>query len=153
EFDEILAKALAKDPADRYQNAADLGLDLRRFQRAWATKVLPSMRGSAAAPQVGSRFSIAAALLVMVAAGAGWWVGRLRPAASILENPLANAQFTRFTEFPGSEWDGAISPDGKFVAFLSDRDGPIDIFLSRVGTGSFLNLTQGKEPNLGWGIR
>src|SRR5262249_25863057 len=149
EFDEILAKALAKDPKDRYQNAADLGLDLRRFQRARETKSLPSMRSGVDGPKVLIRFAIAAALLVVFAAGAGWWVGHSAATTSI-ENPLANAQFTRFTDFPGSEWDAAISPDGKFVAFLSDRDGPIDIFLSRVGAGSFLNLTQGKE-NLGWG--
>jgi Tol biopolymer transport system component len=151
EFDEILAKALAKDPKDRYQNAADLGLDLRRFRRAWETKSLPSMRASAAASKRRIPIAVAAALLV-VGAIAGWWVGRSRTADS-MENPLANGQFTRFTDFPGSEWDAAISPDGKFVAFLSDRDGPFDIFLSRVGAGSFLNLTHGKELNLGWALR
>lgn len=62
-----------------------------------------------------------------------------------IENPLANAQFTRFTDFEGAEHDAAISPDGRFVAFLSDRDGPFDIWLSQVGTGRFVNLTQGKD--------
>jgi Tol biopolymer transport system component/predicted Ser/Thr protein kinase len=151
ELDEILAKALAKDTKDRYQNAADMGLDLRRFQRAWETKSLPSMRAGAAAPKSRIRFAVAS-LLLAVGAGAGWWVGHSDTAAT-MENPLANAQFTRFTDFPGSEWDAAISPDGKFVAFLSDRDGPFDIFLGRVGGGSFLNLTQGREQNLGWALR
>src|SRR5262245_18506335 len=131
EFDEILAKALAKDPKDRYQNAADLGLDLRRFLRSWETKSLPSMRARATAHKLRIRSAIAAVLLI-VGAAAEWWVGRNGTTAS-MESPLANAQFTRFTDFPGSEWDAAISPDGKFVAFLSDRDGAIDIFVSRVG--------------------
>ena len=30
-----------------------------------------------------------------------------------------------------------ISPDGKFVAFLADRDGEFDLWLSQVGTGRF----------------
>src|SRR5438093_9672390 len=65
-----------------------------------------------------------------------------------VENPLASAQFTRFTDFEGAELEPAISPDGRFVAFLSDRDGPYDVFVSQVGTGRFVNLTQGKESNL-----
>lgn len=72
--------------------------------------------------------------------------GRLADHASAsLDNPLANAQFARFTDFDGAEQEGAISPDGKFVAFLSDRDGPFDVWLSQGGTGSFINLTRGKE--------
>ena len=37
----------------------------------------------------------------------------------------------------------AISPDGRFVAFMSDRDGPFHVWLKQVGTGIFLNLTPG----------
>lgn len=72
----------------------------------------------------------------------------LRPATNGWENPLASAHFTRFTDFEGSELEPAISPDGRFVALLADRDGPYDVFVSQVGTGRFFNLTQGKESNL-----
>ena len=44
ELQEIVDKALAKEPAERYQHAGDLALDLRRFQKAWEAKSLPSMR-------------------------------------------------------------------------------------------------------------
>src|SRR5689334_17232038 len=47
ELQEIVDKALAKDPKDRYQHAGDFALDLRRFQRAWKSKSLPSLRGRA----------------------------------------------------------------------------------------------------------
>jgi Tol biopolymer transport system component len=141
---------MAKSPQDRYQHAGDLSLDLRRFQSAWDAKSLPSKRAAGAPPRRAAAYAAIAALLITTA-GAAWWVGR--SGAGSQYNPLANAQFTRFTDFPGSEWDAAISPDGKFVAFLSDRDGTFDIFLSRAGTGRFLNLTQGREPNLGWALR
>ncbi len=36
----------------------------------------------------------------------------------------------------------SISPDGRFVSFVSDRDGRPDYWLGRVGTGQFQNLTQ-----------
>jgi serine/threonine protein kinase/Tol biopolymer transport system component len=45
ELQDIVDKALAKDPKDRYQHAGDLALDLRRFQRAWEKKSLMNIRG------------------------------------------------------------------------------------------------------------
>jgi dipeptidyl aminopeptidase/acylaminoacyl peptidase len=89
--------------------------------------------------------------VALVAAAASWLVG-YRSAAPI-ENPLANAHFTRLTEFPGAERDAAMSPDGKFVAFRSDRDGPFDVFVGQTGTGRFVNLTQGREDDLRLPVR
>ena len=43
ELEDILAKALAKDPKDRYQHAGDLALDLRRFAQSWRGRSLPSL--------------------------------------------------------------------------------------------------------------
>ena len=54
------------------------------------------------------------------------------------------------TDWEGTEFGAAISRDGKFVAFLSDRDGPLDVWVSQVGGGEPLNLTKGGFPNLGW---
>ena len=153
EVDEILAKALAKDPKDRYQHAGDLRLDLWRFQRAWQTKSLPSMRGVVATqPRRWTGWAIGAAVVTLGLISAGWWVDH-RGTAAFVVNPLANAQFTRFTDFPGSENDAAISPDGKWVAFVSDREGPFDVWLSQVGTSRFFNLTQGKEDSLRLAVR
>jgi len=72
----------------------------------------------------------------------------LRNRDRVDENLLANAQFTRFTDFEGTESDAAISRDGRFVAFRSDRDGPMDTFVSQVGSGRFLNLTHGTQPSV-----
>ena len=64
------------------------------------------------------------------------------------QNPLADAQFTPLTDFPGIETDAVISPDGRFVAFVSDRDGPLDVFVTQVGTGPFRNRTQDAVDDL-----
>ena len=57
-------------------------------------------------------------------------------------SPLADARFTRL-DFAGTEQAVAISRDGKWLAFLSDRDGQIDAWLSEVGSGAYRNLTRG----------
>ncbi len=64
-------------------------------------------------------------------------------------NPIADAHFQTITEFDGTEQAAAISRDGQIVAFLSDRDGPMDIWVTQVGSGEFHNLTHGSVPGLG----
>ena len=71
---------------------------------------------------------------------ATWLKGSGAPS---FEQRFAGAAFTPFTNFEGSELDAAISPDGKFVAFLSDRDGPFHALLKQVSTGSIVDLTPG----------
>jgi Tol biopolymer transport system component len=63
-------------------------------------------------------------------------------------NPLEGATVTRLTDFDGAEHHAAISRDGKFVAFLSDRDGMWDVWASQVGTGEVHNLTNGSMLEL-----
>ena len=52
------------------------------------------------------------------------------------------------TDFEGVEQAAAVSRDGHFVAFLSDRDGPMDVWVTQVGSGEFHNLTHGSVPEL-----
>jgi Tol biopolymer transport system component len=78
-------------------------------------------------------------VLSLIAVVASWLTRGTAPRP--LDNPLANAQFTRFTDWEGTESGAELSPDGKFVAFLADRDGEFDVWLSQVGTGEFRNLT------------
>jgi Tol biopolymer transport system component len=63
-------------------------------------------------------------------------------------NPLASARFETVTDFGGLEQAAAVSRDGHFVAFLSDRDGPMDVWVTQVGSGEFHNLTHGTAPDL-----
>jgi Tol biopolymer transport system component len=72
----------------------------------------------------------------------------LQRAGSPPENPLAEARYQALTDFDGIEQAAAISRDGGFVAFLSDRDGPTDVWVTQVGVGQFYNLTRGAVPEL-----
>ena len=85
--------------------------------------------------------AVVAAAFVGGAAMAGAWL--LQTQKPTLPNPLENALFSRVTNFEGTERSAAISRDGRFVAFRSDQDGPLDVWLTQIGTGQFLNVTKG----------
>jgi Tol biopolymer transport system component len=86
-----------------------------------------------------------AAAGAMLAIGAGLWLQRT---AYSWRNPIADARIQTVTDFDGTEQDAAVSRDGQFVAFLSDRDGPMDLWVTQVGSGQFHNLTRGSTPEL-----
>jgi len=63
------------------------------------------------------------------------------PAAETWRNPLANATFTRLTDWPGIEQAAEISRDGRWASFLADHDGHMDAWLTQIGSGNYRNLT------------
>ena len=85
-------------------------------------------------------------LWVLAATGAlatsGFMFWHLQQPNSTSVNPLAEARFQQLTDFPGTEQAAALSRDGRFAAFLSDRDGRMDVWVTQVGTGQFYNLTR-----------
>lgn len=90
-------------------------------------------------------FSLAAATAVVAVTATLW---QLRRHVAAWENPLLDARFLKLTDFDGIERAATISRDGRFVAFQSDRDGRMDVWVTQVGTGQFVNLTRGAAPDV-----
>lgn len=86
-----------------------------------------------------------AAVVALLAIGASLWFQRTE---YFWQNPIADARFQTITDFNGVEQAAAVSRDGHFVAFLSDRDGQMDVWVTQVGSGQFHNLTRGSAPEL-----
>jgi Tol biopolymer transport system component len=86
-----------------------------------------------------------AVLAVALAAGAVAWFQRTE---RFWRSPIADARIRIVTDFDGTEQQAAVSRDGKFVAFLSGRDGTTDVWVTQPGSGQFHNLTQGSVPEL-----
>ena len=112
----------------------------------------PTFRFRAPASQPGlekkdrrSVWVFAAALGIALAVSAMAWLQRTE---RFWRNPIADARFQTVTDFDGTERDAAVSRDGKFVAFLSDRDGHTDVWVTQAGSGQFHNLTRGTAPEL-----
>ena len=145
----IVERCLAKEPRNRYASTEDLAREL-----ATVRDHLPEMTSSISAPSAefatarSRRWwvfaAVAGGLLLAVVAV----VGRARQSSDSWKNPLANARFTRLTDWEGSELNAAISRDGQFVAFLSDRDGIFDAWVHQIGSGEFINLTRGRLKEL-----
>ncbi|HYL65147.1 MAG TPA: DNA-binding protein [Candidatus Methylomirabilis sp.] len=85
--------------------------------------------------------AIAAALVI------GGWLWFLKT-DYFWRNPIAEARFQTVTDFEGVEQAAAISRDGQFVAFLADRDGRMDVWVTQIGSGEFHNLTRGSAQEL-----
>jgi Tol biopolymer transport system component len=86
-----------------------------------------------------------AAVGTVLAIGASVW---LQKTEYFWRNPITDAHFQTVTDFDGLEQAAAVSRDGHFVAFLSDRDGQMDVWVMQAGSGEFHNLTHGSVPEL-----
>jgi Tol biopolymer transport system component len=136
----LLLRCLAKDPKQRLRDIGDVRIEMDRIDDG-----LPGVSNDVA-PRRAARTGkwlpwIAAAAVAVVVA-----LFEARRPVPLLENPLANAQFSRLTNWDGDESYAQISPDGKWVAFFSDRAGQMDLWLNQLGTGQFRNLTEGIRP-------
>ena len=151
---DLLRRCLQKDPQRRLRDLGDARIEIEEelaaLREQARTPVPPDTRrdvpGGQAAPAVVAPKRYARLLwtgaAVLVAALVAWTVAnRHQPE---VQNPLSNAQFTRLTDFKGAETNPAVSPDGKFVAFISDRSGAFDIWLIQADGSSLANLTQGR---------
>ena len=136
----IVARCLAKTPETRFQSARDLAFGLDVLSDTGGTTVARPLAAPVRLPW--RTFSVAAVLIVVAAAA----VSLPRRTGPTDENPLADATFSPLTDWEGTEALAEISPDGRFVAFLADRDGQFDIWLTQVGTGEFRNLTTDIPP-------
>ncbi len=141
----IADKALAKDAGERYQSMAECAADLRRLRRRLESTPAGSTTTSERPPTeprgVVRPWLWAAA--GAVAAGATWFVPGLRERLAPSEPFLRpEATLTQLTSYGGTERAAAISPDGKYFAFVSEKGGSPDIWVRQVSGGEPVQLTR-----------
>jgi serine/threonine protein kinase/Tol biopolymer transport system component len=140
---DLVMKCLEKSPDDRWQSADEI---VQRLESIASVMSGPAPLPDSRSPWK-SRVALATAAIAIAALGVFAWRRSAEPGAS-WRNRWANARVERVTDFPGSEVDAAISPNGQLVAFLADRDTVFDAFVTKVGSEQFVNLTGGKFPQL-----
>ena len=132
QVEQVVRHCLEKEPAARYQTARDLAFQLRLLRHA-SPQVVPLPLRIDRRHVV---FASVGLVLLTVTATLTWWL--TRPAL-----PASTAHFTRLTFDSGLTTDPALSPDGRLVAYASDRAGAgnLDIWVQHLATGEAVKLT------------
>jgi len=123
----VVEKALEKDPAERYQTARDLVVDLRRFVRQKTVETAPV---SVARPKSKWLPWFAATILGIVAlAGAIYFRGSSAKSEAV-NYEILPPEGGAFAAFETPDHDVMnISPDGKSIAFVGTVDGRNQIWI------------------------
>jgi len=90
-----------------------------------------------------------AAALVLLAAAAGtwWWTARLSQTPTTGQAMPVQRNLTRLTFGSGLQTDVTFSPDGRFIAYASDRAGNFDIWVQPVAGGDAVQITKSPDPD------
>src|SRR5262249_31200417 len=140
-LDQIILKALEKDPDLRYQSASELRTDLKRVKRDLdSAHAAPATSSSVAPQQPWRRYPIIAAVLVAaLIAGVFLWKIKVNPKQAPT-NASFRPTFQQLTSLSGDETQSSLSPDGEFIAFTSSASGNKDIYIQRIGGQNPINL-------------
>ena len=135
----LLRRCLTREVKKRQQGIGDARLAVEEALAG------PSVAQHAAASPMRPAWRRAWPSAVMLAAGA------LISAAAlwglVLRRPQSKAtHFRAVTNFAGVQAQPALSPDGRSVAFVSDRDGDYDIYVGLLSGGQLVKITH--DPNL-----
>jgi Tol biopolymer transport system component/tRNA A-37 threonylcarbamoyl transferase component Bud32 len=138
EFEQIVHKALAKRPFQRYQSANEMLLDLRAVKRKLSTDTGSSATSFELRRRRRNRWigiGVAALTLAAVAFVLNTVMSRAPGDPMLLQN------HRRLTTAAGWEGEPAVSPDGTMVAYASDQSGNRDIWVVHAAGGEPLQLT------------
>jgi Tol biopolymer transport system component len=134
----VIERCIAPDPDDRWQSARDVNAELTWAGEAPSRAEPEANHRSKFRPWLYSGISllagamIATALRVAVNRNGTSGEGAYLPAA---ESLLTIASYT------GTEKSGALSPDGRSFAFVSNRGGSPDIWVRQVSGGAPVQIT------------
>jgi eukaryotic-like serine/threonine-protein kinase len=125
-LEEILEKALEKDPKERYQHAGDLSIDLRHVQTPTRSAPLPTsdrLASSSRYPWI--PWALAAAATLLLAA---------LSFVHFREKPSVERSLRYQLSAPGHAEFPALSPDGRYLAFVTNTGGPDQVWLRAMDT-------------------
>ena len=141
-LERLVRRCLEKEPAARFQSASDL---------AFALKNLLDTSGSGLHSAVSEpkevlhrgvvRIALTAGGLILaflLGAGIVAWLGPKPGPAPPLIRPLT---------FSGKDYGPSISPDGRTLAFVSERDGRQRIWIKQIETGAENPVTEGSDSS------
>jgi Tol biopolymer transport system component len=143
ELERIVRKALAKNPDDRYASARDMAVDLgalrRRMESGQSATIEERPRRHRLA--LGVTLGVVAALALVPVAT---WLLERHPTLPF--DGTAPPTVRPFVTWPSQEWEGRFSPDGRWVTFISSRDGIERLWIKSRSGEAVSQLTDETEP-------
>ena len=137
EVERAVMRCLRKDPQRRWQNMSDLKVVLQDLKEESDSGKLSPVAATprAAKRSAGMVAALVGLIIVTAAAAAVWWLLNRTP------GPVAtNAERITF-ESRVAFWP-AISPDGKLIAYASDRDGNFEIYVRQLAGQQTIRRTR-----------
>ncbi len=135
----VVDHCLEKAPDQRFQSARDLVFAL---ESAGTRSISGAGGPSAVAGPPALHRTIPAAVVAAATAltglGLGWWIGATHAPR---EEGLNFARVRRFVASDAIEFAPALSPDGKWIAYLSDTPARCDVWVKFLSGGEAANLT------------
>ena len=122
----LLQRCLEKNPSRRTRDIGDVQLELDEIEKE------PATAATSATPVPSNRFTVPFAVVAIVALGRSRRyppdVDGRRPRADVLARHTTRSR-------PGRRTGPAISPDGKWIAYLSNARGPTDVWVRFLSGG------------------
>ncbi len=138
----LVRHCLEKSPQERFQSARDLAYALSTLSSSASAVSGATGRVSAvAATRRGVRFAVPASLL------AGALIGALATRLLLKPKPPEPPTF-RVLTYSGRDGQPTVSPDGRTLAFMSQRDGTNRIWIKQLSGGAEAALTSGPADAL-----
>jgi Tol biopolymer transport system component/DNA-binding winged helix-turn-helix (wHTH) protein len=132
----LTAAGLAKDREKRHRTASEMRAALESLKRD--EEKLSGLRGR------GWPLRLAAMVAMLVVALTVAWFAIHRTAPQ----PSPSRALTRLTFDSGLQFGATWSPDGRYIAYGSDRGGKFDIWVQRVGNNNPVRVTS--RPGHNW---
>src|SRR5438034_7516688 len=137
----LLRRCLDKDPKRRLRDIGEARIAIAEYLGNPAAETPEPAVQAARRTSTGWLVGLSLAGLFSGAIVAGLLVWKFASG-----RPAFPMHFSAVTNFPGVEAQPSLSPDGRSVAFASNRDGHYDIYVGLISGGSLVRITN--DPNL-----
>jgi len=156
ELRRLVKRCLAKNPDQRVQSIKDLAIELREIAEEYdslsaSASSTTHTSGTAVAPKpraLSKAVLAAIALLGLGVIAVGWWGLRRGAAGRRTPRPAFQSMRMSTQTSRGDVFEAALSPDGRYLAYLAGLAGRASLRVRQVATGSDVEVLPPRDAGL-----